>query len=374
LEEDWVITHQTSWSAGYSFGSDFAGACQKITVVERANNNLSSAEHVFLIKDARSTSIKFNEIADLLIKQADQPFSFWIESPGGKTKEWHHVIARMKLSYSQNDDYNPRLVVTTIEQLAHSNRFVKSRAHKSGGVVSDLVRSILGENSLVADSIAPSKVVPEFETLRQCYMTDYQFIITHLIPRANAEMGSSGYRLFTKDGLRTCFQPLNYNAVDCTLEFENILKIEETIDCYDVLRRGGHNIESETLDPFTKKVLLGYSEGEDGSTGDTKPSWLYPSYLTYPMQSQEALDAITRSHQRGISGESYPLTIKLIGNRVIGKEALIPEFPLRIKLPAGSNFRSRDDQSGFLEEAFHFYDTGVYEITLRCSRGSINTD
>jgi len=368
-----MISHQTSWSAGYSFGGDFAGACQKITITERATNALSSAEHVFRIKNAKSNSLEFIEISDKLIRQADTPFSFWLESPGGKTKEWHHVIARMKLFYSQNDDYDPRLVVTTVEQLAHSNRLIKTRVHKSaGGVVSEMVGAIISENALTAGSISKSKSVPEFEILRQCHMTDYQFIITHLIPRANSETGSAGYRLFTKDGKRVCFQPLDYNARDCTMVFEFVLKVEETIDCYDVLRRGGHQVESETLDPFTKRVLPSASEGEDGITGDTDPSWLYPSYMHYPMQTQEAIDAITQSHQRGVSGGSYPMVIKLAGNRVIGKELLIPEFPMKIILPAGNRFRKRDDQSGFLEEVVHFYDTGVYEITLKCSRGKTN--
>jgi hypothetical protein len=367
-----VITHQTSWSAGYSFGPDFAGACQKITVIERANNNLSSAEHVFLIKNAKTDSLEFIEIFDKLVEQVDQPFSFWLNSPGGKTKEWHHVIARMKLSYSQNDDYDPRLTVTTVEQLAHSNRFTKTRAHKSEGIVSDVARLIIEENSLSAVSVSNSKKVKEFETLRQCHMTDYQFIILHLIPRAHSETGSAGYRLFTKDGKKVCFQPLDYNAKDCTLEFESILKIEETVDCYDVLRKGGHKVESETLDPIVKKVLVSASEGEDGVTGDTNPTWLYPSYLTYPMQTQEALDAITQSHQRGLASSSYPLSIKLIGNRVIGKEGIIPEFPMKLKLPPGSRFRKRDDQAGFPEEIVHYYDTGVYEITLRCARGKTN--
>ena len=367
-----MITHQTSWSAGYSFGVDFSAACQKITVIERANNNLSSAEHTFLIKNAKSGSLSFNEITDKLISQADEPFRFWLNNPNGKTKEWNHVIARMHLSYSQNDDYDPRLVVTTVEQLAHANRFVKNKSHVGDGRVSDFVNAIIGENSLTPESIARTKQVPEFSTLRQCYMTDYQFIITHLIPRANSESGSSGYRLFTKDGKKVCFQPLDYNAKECNIPSELILKIEEVIDCYDVLRKGGHRVESKALNPFTKQVLHAVSDGEDGSTGDTKPSWLYPSLFFYTLQSQEALDTLTKSHQRGLAGTSYPLIIKIYGNSRIGKEELIPEFPMKIKLHAGNEFRKRDDQYGYLEETVHHYDTGIYEITLRCSRGKVN--
>jgi hypothetical protein len=366
------MTHQTSWSAGYSFGPDFSAASQKITVIERANNNLSSAEHTFLIKNTKAGSLSFNEITDKLISQGDEPFKFWLNSPSGKTKEWNHVIARMHLSYSQNDDYDPRLVVTTVEQLAHMNRFTKNRSHVGEGRVSDFVKDIVEENSLTADSIARTKQVPEFSTLRQCYMTDYQFIITHLVPRANAESGSAGYRLFTKDGKRICFQPLDYNAKDCTIQPEFILKIEETIDCYDVLRKGGHKVGSGTLNPYTKKPLYAVSEGEDGKTGDTKPSWLYPSFAFYPIHSQEALEALTSSHQRGLAGTSYPLAIKIYGKSKIGKEELIPEFPMKVKIHAGNEFRKRDDQSGYLEEVVHHYDTGIYEIILRCSRGKVN--
>jgi hypothetical protein len=165
---------------------------------------------------------------------------------------------------------------------------------------------------------------------------------------------------------------LDYNAKECTISSEAILKIEETIDCYDVLRKGGHRVESETLSPFTKKPLYAISEGEDGNTGDTKPSWLYPSFALYPIQSQEALEALTKSHQRGLAGSSYPISIKIYGNSKIGKEEIIPEFPMKIKLHAGNEFRKRDDQHGYLEEAVHHYDTGIYEIILRCSRGKVN--
>jgi len=367
------MKHETGWAFGCSLGPSISTACNKLILVERANNLLSSSEIHFLVKDAKVGDTSLNEITDAFIKQKDEPFQLWLSNgSGSKTKVWNHVVARLHLSYSQNDSFDPKLVVTTVEQLAHLNRYTKNRAHsKHEKRVSTLVESLIKENELTADSIEQTKEVQEFGLLRQCYMTDYQFIMSHLIPRSSGDSGS-GFRLFTKDGKKVCFQTLSYKAKDCTMEPEFVLKIDEFIDCYEVLKKGGIDIKSGALSPIDKRVVYSDSKGEDGNTGSTGPSWSYPTYLQYPVYSKDALEAITKSHQRGISGNAYPLWIRLIGSDKIGKERMTPEFPMKIKFGAGTKYRKRDDQNGYLEEIVHHYDSGTYEMTLKCSRGKIN--
>lgn len=367
------MTHETGWAFGSNLEEHISSACNKVTLIERANNLLSSAELHFLVKDAKIDGKSLNEIADDLIKKKDEPIQLWLRAASGKkTKVWNHVIARMHLSYSQNDSFDPKLIVTTIEQLAHFNRDTKNRAHSEHqNRVSNLVESLIRDNKLTPDSIEQTKEVQEFGVLRQCYMTDYQFIISHLIPRASGDSGS-GFRLFTKDGKKVCFQTLSHKAKDCTIEPEAILKIDEVIDCYNIHKKGGHDVKSGALSPSDKRVVQAESAGEDGSTGSTGPTWSYPTYLQYPVYSKEALEAITKSHQRGLVGGSYPLSIKMIGSDKVGKESLPLEFPLKIKLDSGTNYRKRDGQFGYLEEVVHLYESGTYEIILRCSRGKVN--
>ena len=367
------MTNETGWAFGCNLGNHISTACRKLTLIERANNLLSSAELHFLVKDAKVGDKLLNEITDDLIKKKDEPIQIWLHTASGKkTKVWNHVIARMHLSYSQNDAFDVKLIVTTVEQLAHMNRDTKNRAHSEHqSRVSSLVESLIKENKLTSESVEQTKEVKEFGILRQCYMTDYQFVISHLVPRSSGDSGS-GFRLFTKDGKKVCFQTLSHKAKNCTIQPEFILKIDEVIDCYDIHKKGGHDVKSSALSPADKKVVQSESKGEDGNTGSTGPTWSYPTYLQYPVYSREALDAITKSHQRGLVGGSYPLSIRMIGSDKVGKENISLEFPMKVKLDSGTNYRKRDGQFGYLEEVVHIYDSGAYEVTLRCSRGKIN--
>lgn len=360
----------TNWNADYSINPGLSGACSKVTIVERATNELGSAEHVFSTRDAQYMGLDFKDIAKLFIEQADKPFQFKLLNRAKESKTWNHVVVRSRLIYSPNDKYDPKLILTTVDQLALTNRFIKSRAHRSHfGRMDQLVSSIIQENDLPIESVAPTEANPEFYLLHQPYQTDYQFLIGSCVPRSSGP--SSGYRLFTKDGKRVCFQPLDYKAVDCKLPLEVILKIEEIVDSYATMRSGGRGLESSSLNPYSKVINSAKSVGEDGETG-TFAAWEYPAYHVYPITSSLGLEAVTTAHQRSLSGLSHPLIIKIQGEDLIGNERVAPEFPLKVSIEPGSRYRSTDAHTGYAEEIIHAYESGSYTMTLKCLRGKIN--
>ena len=299
VEKSWNVEYdgegltKDAWNLGF----------KRLNFVQNVRSQPSHATHIFQCK----FQLKGDPMQEQLMKEAAElaynrdirfNLSSREETPQRGTVHYH-VIYDWVLRTDQNGFL---LVLKTMDRTALAMIQSKTRAHR--GTISSMVSAILEEYGMevVAQTTAN---VSEFSTLLQRNMTDMQFILNELIPRAGG-----GYSVFTQDGKKVFFQTLNHVLPVFQPEMEAVVSVREYETNYASARLGGMIYTVHGFNPFTKKSHIYHAT----PTVEGPKIPMASLYDYVPLQTQEATTAWAKERQLTNNYEAFPMQAVFKGN------------------------------------------------------------
>jgi hypothetical protein len=338
---------------------------------QSVNSEIGQAVHVFQTQATdQSSGETFTQLAiEDLVSSLTQgmPLTFTVTSLDGSltSPKQYHVVDSWELHIAPK--VGATLVVTTLSGIAMMNVDRRNRTLSTTSVT-DALSTIMGNYSgqLTLGAVEQSDAIPEFAKLRQSNVTDYQFIIEHLIPRAiHGSVG--GYDLVSVDGKLVRFASPSYQINQFTVPPEQLIDVREQDNSFAVTRAGGGNLIVNGFNHYQKKSLTTTIKAAQitPSYGSTGMSMVGERVEYVPFASQLAVNAWARARFAEWRTQAYLFDVLLRGD------------PVSLNLPStidlsGTKYRNSDNQSGVIVEVLHDIRKGKYEMTLSVERDAWN--
>jgi hypothetical protein len=325
---------------------------------------LSEGEFVFRIK----SSYDGEYIADVLpkdtVKTVDITFQIFDIEDNAVTKLHTHVVVDHRVDYNNRGEAYC-LTLFSREKGKSDMRITEKSVSHEFSTLHEMVQSILEDNGMTVKTIESTPEVPEFGILRQPYISDFDFITQEINPRAQSENGSSGYRLFTTDGLEAVWSTIGYEAEDVEVEDEMLVDVVPSRRSQWVCEKGSvkHTVTGFDLD---KKEVISSTQGPDvnpsyGDMAIPEPYNESESFSLFPFTSQQAVEAAALRCQYLEAYTAFPFTATVRGSE--GWD----EVPYNLKVKIVHD-QGGGELKGYATIIKHIYKLGEYKVQITCLR------
>lgn len=350
-------------------GGYLTATFDELRFTQTTTSGVSNAILTFKIKMLHGSNYLPEDIPKKLAADRDITFQIFNRTGVPQTMKHHHVYVPHSSSFSGYVGGAFIVSVLTEEARKSDMRIVaKSRAHQND-LVSSTVESILKENGFQDLMVEETQSILEFRTLRQPWISDYDFVIGECDPRGLSSSGTSGYRLFSPDGLKGCWTTLGYKAKEKEILKSQLSSVTPARNNMCVVDGGAVNREHRGFDLDKKKP----------STYKKDPS-VTPSFGKVGMYDkwEEGLmvrsvpysteDAVKATATRGVYANrfrAYPLTAKFRGSQ--GWD----EVPYKFKVPL-LHEKGGGSVVGYADTIIHTVIRGKYDVEIKGLRDSVN--
>lgn len=284
---------------------------------QTSGNGISHAVWRFNVK-----ALMGEYIADVLPKAVaqatDRAFAFQIfdleDTP--LTLKQQHLVVSDKAEYKSVGETHV-LEIKTAEKLKTLLSQRNRSAAWEGESLDKIVKQVVGTDTEI--EMEKCKEIEEFRILRQPYISDYDFIVKEINPRAVSEKGESAYRFFTSDGVTAYWGPVGFNLRG-TLKVTDVM-IEESVPMINwghLVEQGAVKHSSESFDTSIKEIIRAEDPGlPTPKYGDI---WVpddikkeAEDFSLFPMNTPEALDGMNRHVRWREAYSAYPYIVKCRG-------------------------------------------------------------
>ncbi len=255
-----------------------SATCYELRCDQTTTSGLSEAFMTFSIKLRYEGSYMPEYMPKALVKLEKIQFQVVDLEEEPQMQMQQHVIANLKcVNQASGSNYTVHLH-TKEEGKAKMMLNDKNRAH-SFGTLSDMVQDILSENSFEVMEVEPTTEVPEFKVMRQPSISDYQFLVDEITPRAHSSSGS-GFRFFTSDGKKAYWSTVGYNTGEKEAKPELLLRTAPERQMQWVADEGSCLHETVGFDMDKKAPVKSGKKGPDvmPSYGETDFPGDYPHH------------------------------------------------------------------------------------------------
>jgi len=339
-------------------------SCQSLTFTQTTSNALSEAEIVFRIKSLYDGKQIYDVLPKETVKGKTVKFQIFDMDDQAMTRKHSHVYVDHRLNYNNRGEAYS-LTLFTREQCKNDMKVAeKCRAHEYEKL-SDMVESILGENGFSVKSVQKTTAIPEFKVLRQPYISDYDFIVNEVNARAQSEDGSSGFRLFTIDGVEAIWSVIGDDAEEKTVDDDMVVEVIPSRRAQWVAESGSavHQVTGFDMD---SKVPLLAKKGPDvsNSYGDMaipEPYDKSESYTHSAFTSQDAIDSFALRCQYKEVYAAFPFVVVVRGSE--GWDEVPYNLTVNVVHEQGGG-----SLRGYASTIKHIYRVGEYRVHITCLR------
>lgn len=358
VEKSWVVDYSDSesitpsrWTQGF----------KRLTFSQTIMNDASTATHIFqtLWSDDKGPS-KSEMLKEIAKVKAGMKIKFKIiphDDSNAPVVQHNHVV------YDWSDRFSNKgaiIVLRTAEPMMMATVTSKNLSRRASSI-DQMVVDIMKDYSV---TVTPEACAPvnDFQVLIQRNLTDMQFILQELVPRA-ANGSKGGYYLFTKDGINGFFQTLDYHVTDIFMpDAMAVLSVKDIEQSFDSARMGGSSHTVDGFDPF-KKALLTYTATASSDTSGGSPMVTGSRYEYVPFQSNEAVKAWALERLGINAPTTAPLIVRLKGNTDV-------HIPMKLDL-SQTSYRDNSNVVAPIAKIIHRVSKGVYTQTITLLKNSL---
>lgn len=350
----------TSWRVTYGDDSDAVNESFKsLDFFQSGSSTLSVAHHVFEV----TNTFDGERLADIVLnhfQEKEVKFTI-VDVDESQQQEFHHEVFNYELSSSRSGGYIFRLVTVDAKmRLAYE---FKNRSMR-GDSLTDIAKQVIEEAGLTVDKIEDAEPISEFGVMRQINLSDYEFIVSRIIPRL-----PKGYSLVSLKGKGIGIYSTGYEAEKYTPDPFMIKRVVESDRVSEIIQKGGVHHYSGGYDPFMKRPISALSgPSAEPAYGEQELEALHSCFSLTPFFSQLALNSWAESFQRKEAYKAYPLQVVMFGH--------IPEqtgwdFPMVFEAPE-LEYRKNYEYSGWVEAFRHVIRYSNYTVTALLQRAANN--
>lgn len=349
----------------------------QLTWYQSCTSSRGFAIHTFqgsgTVNDIRIMGSIMGDISGLA--DSVRPISFNVIGQDGKTgPKQYHCITKVEIHSNPKPIGGFRIMVRSEPMLVLMDKERKNRA-LVGQKISDVVKQVVASTTQVTlGKVEDTINIPEFGVVRQLNLTDLQFIIHYLAPRAfNGKNG--GYELWTDNGKNVMFTTINYGLTkpfSFKPDPERYISAEECDQSFDVNQQGGMVLSVLGFDHYRKGAKeVSVKLGADFSPSCGSEPNLFSSGLERfeyaPFQSQLAISALAGDRHDRLRQTAAEFTIKLSGS------AEGVPIPCGIDL-SNMNYRGQSTQQGVVSGVLNTIRKGklVHEVRVRRDKWNID--
>lgn len=282
----------------------------------------SYATHVFQCKftqDNKAMQEKIVHEARSITFGDPLKFRVATRAPTPETGPWQYHVVYDHVFRTSSKGF--LLVLKTVDFLAKATIESRTRA-VTGQTIDEMVKNVFSVHGLVFsdEAIEACRSIPHFNPILQKNMTDTQFLVNELLPRAMSKDGRGGYVLFTEDGRKAWFQTLTFGYPGSGSKLFkpdplSLVDVKELEQGFQAGRLGGAIYTVHAFDPFLKKPYV-VTAGPDvaPSVGRGSPLVTPSRYEYVPLQTQDAAMAWAKARQYSNRYDSNPMVAEFRGS------------------------------------------------------------